>query len=288
MNSSEIPEWTGHGFRVGDQVLPILSYGTDRSGWTDELTTFHEGTAGDSHFIDKASRRHAVMQVAQYTSRPSPVILDVGCSSGFLLHDLKSAFPAALVAGTDIVLGPLLNLSKSWPEVPLLHFDLSHCPLPDNSIDVAILLNVLEHIQDDALAVQQVYRILKPGGIAIIEVPAGPELYDIYDELLMHYRRYKMRDLRQLFLDSKFEILHQSHLGFFLYPAFFLVKYLRRHMRINIPTQEIPVIVGQSISQTRNNPFFHTLMVMEFAVGKVLSYPFGIRCLLTCIKVLPD
>lgn len=284
--SNEIPEWTGHGFQVGDRILPILSYESSTSGWTDELTTFHENTAGDSHFIDLASRRQAVSQIAQYNSIETPVILDIGCSSGFLLADLKAVFPRAFIMGADVVQGPLLNLANNIPDVPLLHFDLARCPLPDNFLDVAVLLNVLEHIEDDSLAVRQLYRILKPGGTAVIEVPAGPELYDIYDELLMHYRRYKLADLRQVFLKSKFRILRQSHLGFLLYPGFFLVKQLRRKKRSDISEDEIPALISQSINQTGDNLFFHLLMNFELTLGKAISYPFGIRCLLTVQKPL--
>jgi SAM-dependent methyltransferase len=286
-NTTELPVWTGRGFQIGDRLLPILSYEATASAWTDELTLFHENLAGDSHFIDIASRRQAIFQVARYAQETSPVILDIGCSSGFLLADLKDAFPQAYVMGADAVLGPLLNRARTSPEIPLLHFDLTRCPLPDNSVNVAILLNVLEHIEDDALAVRQVFRILKPGGIAVIEVPAGPELYDIYDELLMHYRRYQMAGLSRLASDAGFSILRQSHLGFFLYPAFFLVKQLRRKKRADIPEQEIPAMVSRNIKQTGDNFLFETLMRMELAAGKLLSYPVGIRCLITCIKPLP-
>lgn len=259
-DTTEIPRWTGRGFQTGGGILPILSYEAAVSGWTDELTTFHENTAGNSHFIDIASRRHAISQVTQYASERSPVILDIGCSTGFLLADLKAAFPQAYVMGADVVLGPLLNLAKASPEIPLLHFDLTRCPLPDNSVDVAILLNVLEHIEDDALAVQHLFRILKPGGIAVIEVPAGPELYDIYDELLMHYRRYKMRDLRRLFLEAGFAILRQSHLGVFSVPRFFCCKIIAPKKRADIPEEEIAVLVSQNINQTSDNPLFRALM----------------------------
>ena len=283
-NTTVMPNWTGRGFQIGDRVLPILSYEPGSSGWTDDLTTFHENTAGGSHFIDLASRRHAISQVAQYASEISPVILDIGCSSGFLLADLKTSFPRAYVMGADVIRGPLLNLAKTMPEIPLLHFDLTRCPLPDNSVDIAILLNVLEHIEDDALAVRQLFRMLKPGGMTIIEVPAGPELFDIYDELLMHYRRYRLPGLRRLFLDAGFSIVQQSHLGFFLYPGFFVVKQLRRKKRSDIHEEEIPALVSRNINQTGDNPVFHALMEIELAIGKVISYPFGIRCLLTVQK----
>lgn len=283
-DTKEIPRWTGRGFQIGDRLFPILSYETSTSGWTDDLTVFHEKAAGSSHFIDLASRHHAISQVAQYASETSPVILDIGCSSGFLLADLKTAFPKAHVMGADVVLGPLLNLAKTSPEIPLLHFDLTRCPLPDNSVDVVVLLNVLEHIENDALAVQRLFHILKPGGIAVIEVPAGPELFDIYDELLMHYRRYKLPELSRLFLSAGFSVLNQSHLGFFLYPGFFAVKQLRRKKRADIPEEEIATLVSQNINQTGGNPLFHALMKMELAIGKAISYPFGIRCLLTAQK----
>ena len=120
----------------------------------------------------------------------------------------------------------------------------------------------------------------------MIEVPAGPELFDIYDELLMHYRRYKLPGLRQIFLDSQFTILRQAHLGFFLYPGFFLVKQFRRKKRSDISEEEIPNLVRQNINRTGKNPFFHALMWLELTMGKAISYPFGIRCLLTVQKPL--
>ena len=43
-----------------------------------------------------------------------------------------------------------------------------------------MLLNVLEHIDDHSSAIAQVARVLKPGGVAVVEVPAGPHLYDTY------------------------------------------------------------------------------------------------------------
>src|SRR5438132_13742012 len=87
----EIPAWTGRGFRLGQKQYRVLGYGVNHSNWTDELTTFHEESAGDRHFIDRASRRHAIQQIKQFVKVREPVILEVGCSSGFLLRDLRAA-----------------------------------------------------------------------------------------------------------------------------------------------------------------------------------------------------
>jgi SAM-dependent methyltransferase len=281
---AQSPEWTGNGFLVGDKALPLLSYEGKSSGWTDELTEFHENVAGSSHFIDVASRQIAIREAALHCPKPGEaVMLDIGCSSGFLLADMRAAFPDAFVLGADVVLRPLAALAKRLPGVPLMHFDLTRCPLPDASVDVVFLLNVLEHIEDHAEAVRQLHRILKPGGLAVVEVPAGPELYDVYDKLLMHHRRYRQRELLKLFTDARFEPLRQSHLGCFVYPGFYAVKRLRKR-KTQLSPEEMEALVREDIGGTAGNPLLGALTRLEVWMGKAISYPFGIRCLLTARK----
>src|SRR5262245_25790866 len=98
----------------------------------------HEDSAGEHHFIDRASRRHAIEQVKRRARAPAPVVLDIGCSSGFLLQELKQSLPDALVIGADYVRGPLDALSQRVSDIPLLQFDLVQCPLPTASVDAAI------------------------------------------------------------------------------------------------------------------------------------------------------
>jgi SAM-dependent methyltransferase len=279
----ENPIWNGDGFLVGEQRIPILEYGFNNSGWTDALTSFHEDTAGDNHFIDNASRQYALQQVQQHIPNKSGVVLEVGCSSGFMLDLMRKALPNVVVIGADVVRAPLLKLSADLPNTPLLRFSLVDCPLPDNSIDAVVMLNVLEHIEDDIGALRQVKRILKPGGVAVIEVPAGPHLYDVYDKILMHYRRYSLKELREKILAQGFQIKKQSHLGFFLYPGFQFVK--RRNQRLTSETEALQKkAVEENIRQTKDNKLLDALMQIELQLGKWISYPIGIRCLMTCVK----
>ena len=278
-----LPIWTEKGFHVGNEIFPVLEYSSNHQGWSDELTFFHEETAGEDHFMDLASRSHAIRQVRAHCRQSSPVILEVGCSSGFMLRSLLAHFPNAFVMGSDVVGEPLQKLAASLPHLPLFRFDLTHCPLPDNSIDVVILLNVLEHIKNDEAAMRQVYRILKPGGVAIIEAPASPHLYDAYDEMLCHFRRYTLASLCSLAAQSAFHITKATHLGCFIYPGFWLVKKKNRKLL----SKEEAVkrsLVEKNIRQTGCNPILKLLIKLELAIGKRVSYSFGIRCLLSCTK----
>jgi len=192
--------------------------------------------------------------------------------------------PQAFVIGADYIRGPLEQLAADMPDVPLLQFDLTTCPLPEQSVDAVVLLNVLEHIQDDAMAMRQLSRVLKPGGVVVIEVPAGPHSYDVYDKLLLHYRRYTLAGLRNLAEGTGFQIVEQSHLGFFVYPGFWLVK--QRNKRFLSEQEALQrQIVAKNIHRTERSRLFDLLMRVELTLGRWVSYPCGIRCLLTCIKV---
>ena len=281
--NAPIPHWDNGIFSIGEQQVGVLEYSSNLAGWNDELTSFHEDNAGDNHFIDCASRQHAIAQIKHHVTVKSPVIMEIGCSSGHLLAMLDKEIPHASLIGADIVSTPLLKLAEKHPNIPMLRFDLLSCPLPDNSMDAVILLNVLEHIEDDTAALKQIKRILKPGGIAIIEVPAGPHLYDLYDKALLHFRRYLLKDLSEKLNSLDFQVIKKSHLGFFIYPGFWFVK--QRNKRLsNVTLENQRLIVEKNIRDTGSSNLLHQLMKMELLLGNWISYRKGIRCLLTCVK----
>jgi len=265
----------------------VVAYTVGASGWTDDLTKFSEETGGAKHYMDVASRANATNSLKKYLSSPKPVLMDIGCSSGFMLHELRKQFPGAAVLGSDYVRGPLDSLARDFPEVPLLQFDLVACPLPAKSINGITLLNVIEHIEDDVTALEQVFRILKPGGVAVVEAPAGPGLYDIYDKELMHFRRYKMSGLLRILKSIGFEILQKSHLGFFVYPAFAATKkWNRRYLSsdANVKTK----VVASSINRGKNDPVLYGIMRMENLLRPFIPFPFGIRCVVTCRRPVSE
>lgn len=283
--SSATYKWNGRAFLVDGQEVPVLAYDSSTSGWTDELTSFHEETAGDNHYIDIASRKHTIATLSRSIEMDGAVIIDIGCSSGSMLRTLRDRFPKATLIGADYISGPLRGLAASLPGIPFLQFNLVSCPLFSNSIDAVILLNVLEHIEDDFAAMQQAFRIVKPGGVVVIEVPAGPHLFDIYDKQLMHFRRYTLKSLCDKLESAGFHAEERSHLGAFVYPAFAIVKKRnRRYMQCADEVQR--QIVARNIAQASSNPFMNMVMRAEEALRPHLHYPAGIRCLVTCRKPL--
>jgi SAM-dependent methyltransferase len=99
--------------------------------------------------------------------------------------------------------------------------------LPDNAASFFFSLNVLEHIQDDASTIADLWRKLRPGGGVLIYVPAFNCLWSSLDDRVKHYRRYTKRSLRQLVEQAGFsveELRYADSLGF---PAALLFRGLR-------------------------------------------------------------
>ncbi|MBY0376347.1 MAG: class I SAM-dependent methyltransferase, partial [Bryobacteraceae bacterium] len=165
--------WEQGVFRYGDCSTTVLKYAVGDSGWNEDLTSLHEESTSADHFMAVASRRHAIERLNHWLPQEA-IVLEIGCSSGHLLQDLQVLRPSLNLIGSDFIVEPLERLSNLLPSVPFIQFDLTQCPLPDECVDGIISLNVLEHIEDDVKAIQQMFRIVVPGGYCIIEVPAGP------------------------------------------------------------------------------------------------------------------
>ncbi|MGB8706004.1 MAG: methyltransferase [Gillisia sp.] len=76
------------------------------------------------------------------------------------------------------------------------------------TFNTVFALNVVEHIEDDELAIKNCRKLLKSKGTLIILVPSYQNLYNNLDKELGHYRRYTIEKLEKLFLKNNLNILH--------------------------------------------------------------------------------
>ncbi len=277
------PIWDGDSFVVGNSRCRVLEYDCGSTGWNDDLSFFAVETAGSDHCIEVASRKNVIRLTKQtIEGRENPIVLEIGSSSGFMLELLHRELKNANVIGADIVPEPLKLLGQRLP-MPLLRFDWTACPLPDNCVDTVVALNVLEHVENDAKAIEHLFRILKPGGHAVLEVPAGPNLYDDYDRIMQHFRRYSMQGFCELLSSKGLEITYKTHLGCLIYPGFWAAKKWRRAR----PSSSLEIAkekTARSVKLTKVADFLGLAFELELKLGKMIEYPFGIRCVVVCRK----
>lgn len=96
----------------------------------------------------------------------------------------------------------------------------------DQSLDTIILVNVLEHIEDDAETLRHFGRILRPGGHLLLFVPALPFLFSNMDRVLCHHRRYLLKGLRHEVENAGFELVCSRYFDFLGILPWFLINTL--------------------------------------------------------------
>ncbi len=156
--------------------------------------------------------------------RKSQMLLDVGCGTGVVLEELEDRGEPI---GLDM--SPLaLSFCKRRGLKRLVRGDATAMPLGVGRCEAIVGLDVFEHIEDDGRAFVEAFRVLEPGGILVMSVPAFQSLWGPHDVALMHFRRYTRLMLRDRLVRAGFQIERLSYSVFFLFPIVVVVRFFEK------------------------------------------------------------
>lgn len=179
---------------------------------------------------------------AQSTSlTEQPRILDIGCAGGVAFDDF-SRFGDVYGIEPD---PQLVDSTPHWRHrVEQAMFGPDY--QPDQPFDVILMLDVLEHIEDDAGTLRRLYSLLKPGGHAILTVPSLQWLWSVHDDINLHFRRYHRRPFRTLLTQSGFAVRRLKYLFCWSLPLVYLRKWLSpkdlREYRVDVPSAPVNLV----------------------------------------------
>lgn len=139
----------------------------------------------DAGYMDHFLHVYEATRLAQVTNvlrglarrgeRPAR-ILDYGCGEGRWFDVLGEVFPQAALSGADISPRGLEIAAELHPGTGLLLMDDEHVPASDAEFDLVLSIEVLEHVGDVAAATEEIGRVLRPGGVAVITTPCANPL----------------------------------------------------------------------------------------------------------------
>ena len=192
-------------------------------------------------------------------------IVDVGCGTGAILKRLGN--PDKNV-GVDLA-SEALSFCRQRGLHNVRQGDICALPFSDASFDAVICSSVLYHqwVKDIAAAVQEMHRVLRPGGLLLINVPAFSFLHSPHDEAVMTARRFEKKELRDLLQKQNFEIRRLTYWTTFLFPLAVAARTLGgSRMGRDFQTAKT------SLTQRA----FARIMKLELRLLKRISLPFGV------------
>ena len=171
-------------------------------------------------------RRHVLTTLLKhYCSGNAGLALDLGCSTGSNRETLLKF--SDRVIGIDIE-WEVLRLGLPVDSAPLCQADAVCLPLPDRCFDLVVAQDLFEHLPDEDIGIQEIWRVLKPGGCLVIFVPAFEWIWSKMDEVAHHYRRYTAGSLRKILLNRQFLINSVTYANMFLFPLMVGYRLIQR------------------------------------------------------------
>jgi len=192
-------------------------------------------------------------------------ILDVGCGTGSILKRLGN--PEKNV-GVDLATEAISFCHERGLD-NVQQADVSALPFSGESFDGVICSSVLYHewVKDVGGAVREMHRVLRPGGLLFINVPAFRFLHSAHDEAVMTARRFRKNEIRSVLAKNGFTIRRLTYWTTLLFPLAVIARTFGGSK------------MGRdfdSVETSLRHCFFAKIMALELRVLRKVSLPFGV------------
>jgi ubiquinone/menaquinone biosynthesis C-methylase UbiE len=168
----------------------------------------------------------------------------------------------------------------------IINGSITELPFQDESFDLVCAFDVIEHVEDDQLAVFEMKRVAKNNGIVFITVPTFMSLWSHHDVINHHFRRYKLNQIETLFENQENgNKIFTSYFNFFLFPPIYLVRTISNLIKSgkNRPGS------GSDFETFKpgllNNLLFKIMSFESNFITKNIKLPFGVSLLYSWKKI---
>lgn len=217
--------------------------------------------------------------IKRYFSRASS-FLEIGCGTGFVLSLVEDLFPNSSLYGSDLHVEGLKLAKQRLQKTVLFQMDACEVPFVDEFAVIGAF-DLLEHIQDDNLALAQICQALHKGGGVILTVPQHNFLWSRFDEAACHQRRYSKKELKAKVELAGFKVVKAISFVSLLFPLV-LISRLRLQ---KIPPKNYNVMQTLKFSPLTSAVLTKILGFERLLIRLGTVFPFGSSLLLIARKL---
>jgi SAM-dependent methyltransferase len=205
-------------------------------------------------------------------------ILNIGVATGYT-SVLLSRFGTVKSVEFD---KECYEFTKKEVEIDIVNGSITDLPFENESYDLVCAFDVIEHIDDDKLAVSEMRRVCKTGGNLCVTVPAFMLLWSEHDIINQHYRRYRKHEMVSLFEQNSSIYATYFNSFLFLPIAFFRVLKTAISGKPKLEEAQSDFIVLRQNIFTWGAKMIFSLEKPLLKMG--LKFPFGVSVLLSAKK----
>lgn len=212
------------------------------------------------------------------TENQRPKILNIGVATGRTSELLAELGEVTSVESDK----DCCDFVRNKTSIDVMNASILDLPYENNVYDLVCAFDVIEHVEDDALAISEMKRVCRDEGIISVTVPAFNFLWSHHDEVNHHYRRYTRQQLLTL-IDAKDKIIYSTYFNFWLFFPIALFRFVSSRLSSNVhngKSNNSDFSVGGG-SKLLNNLFFKLFNSENFFISRWIRLPIGVSILAT-------
>jgi 2-polyprenyl-3-methyl-5-hydroxy-6-metoxy-1,4-benzoquinol methylase len=173
---------------------------------------------------------------------------------------------------------------KSTLEIDIVNASIEDLPFEEDQFDLVCAFDVIEHVDNDQLGVEEMFRVCRPNGHVFVSVPAFNFMWSQHDDINHHKRRYTMKPLKKLFKNQT--VVSKSYFNFFWFLPISIVRVISSFIFKMIgkktdPKSDFNVKSGQSIT---DKILYSVFRFEKRLIKRGLKFPFGVSLFLLATK----
>lgn len=172
-------------------------------------------TEGEMWYFEALHQR-MLIHLARWHGKPAD-LLDAGCGTGGFIGVIQQREPLWKITGLDFS-ELACKFSRQNTQVEIVQGSITDLPFSSNQFDILTCADVLSHVDDGLLAIKEFCRVLRPGGIVIINVPAYQWMWSYHDVSVETRHRYRRGELMRMVKGIGLRPLQASYANTFIFP----------------------------------------------------------------------